>query len=48
MISDDTADYYCPLCAQSAADPLRCRACGSIICARCGTPLELVDELGIG
>ena len=39
---------YCPNCAQEVKDPLTCGDCGSIICRRCGTPLESPDELGIG
>jgi hypothetical protein len=29
-------------------DPLACGDCSAIICRQCGTPLERVDELGIG
>ena len=43
-----TAEYYCPKCAQSVPDPLVCGDCLSLICRTCGTPLERVDELGIG
>jgi len=39
---------YCPRCAQEVSDPLTCGDCASIICRRCGTPLESPDELGIG
>jgi len=39
---------YCPNCAQEVADPLICGDCSSVICRRCGTPLENPDELGIG
>jgi len=39
---------YCPNCAQEVPNPLTCGDCGSIICPRCGTPLESPDELGIG
>jgi hypothetical protein len=45
---DDATEFYCPRCQQLAADPLMCGDCASIICRRCGTPLERVDELGIG
>jgi len=31
-----------------ASDPLVCGDCASIICRRCGMPLEKIDELGIG
>jgi hypothetical protein len=41
-------EYYCPRCEQPVADPLACGDCSAIICRRCGTPLERVDELGIG
>jgi hypothetical protein len=39
---------YCPNCAKEVNDPLTCGDCSSIICRRCGTPLESSDELGIG
>ncbi len=39
---------YCPKCSQEVADPLVCGDCGAVICRRCGTPLENVDDLGIG
>jgi hypothetical protein len=48
MADDPTTEFYCPRCAQPAPDPLVCGDCASIICRRCGTPLERVDELGIG
>ena len=40
--------FYCPNCAEIATDPLTCGDCSSVICRRCGTALELSDELGIG
>jgi DNA-directed RNA polymerase subunit RPC12/RpoP len=43
-----STDYYCPRCQQPVSDPLACGDCASLICRRCGTPLERVDELGIG
>jgi len=43
-----STDYYCPRCRQPVSDPLACGDCASLICRRCGTPLEQVDELGIG
>jgi hypothetical protein len=46
--TDTTSDYYCPKCDKAVADPLVCGDCASIICRRCGTPLERVDDLGIG
>ncbi len=39
---------YCPTCDREVTDPLVCGDCAAIICRRCGTPLEKVDELGIG
>ena len=41
-------DLYCPRCQKPVKDPLTCGDCLSIICRQCGTPLEQVDELGIG
>jgi hypothetical protein len=42
------AAFYCPVCAVEISDPLTCGDCSSIICRRCGTPLESPDELGMG
>ncbi len=42
------AEFYCPTCAQPVADPLVCGDCHALICRQCGTPLERIDELGIG
>jgi hypothetical protein len=39
---------YCPVCKAEVLDPLVCGDCGAVICRRCGTPLEKIDELGIG
>ncbi len=39
---------YCPKCDREAPDPLVCGDCAAVICRVCGTPLEKVDELGIG
>ncbi len=39
---------YCPVCAKEVQDPLTCGDCSSVICRRCGTPLESSDELGMG
>jgi hypothetical protein len=39
---------YCPLCGVEVQEPLVCGDCGAVICRKCGTPLEKVDELGIG
>ena len=41
-------DLYCPKCNLPIPDPLVCRDCTAVICRRCGTPLERVDDLGIG
>ena len=41
-------EFYCPQCRQPVADPLVCGDCASLICRRCGSPLERVDDLGIG
>jgi hypothetical protein len=42
------AEFYCPRCASPVANPLSCGDCGSLICRICGTPLERIDDLGIG
>jgi hypothetical protein len=42
------ADFYCPTCNGPVDDPLRCGDCSALICRKCGTPLEKIDELGIG
>ena len=42
------AEYYCPKCDAPVSDPLVCGDCASIICRRCGTSLERIDDLGIG
>jgi primosomal protein N' len=39
---------YCPNCGENVPQPLVCGDCGAVICRKCGTPLEEVDELGIG
>ena len=38
---------YCPNCAAETR-PVVCGDCRAVICAECGTPLERVDDLGIG
>jgi len=43
-----SATFYCPTCAREVADPLVCGDCHAVICRVCGTPLERIDELGIG
>jgi hypothetical protein len=40
--------FYCPICAVEVSDPLTCGDCSTIICRRCGTPLENSDELAMG
>lgn len=45
---EKNVEFYCPRCQVGVDDPLVCGDCTSIICRRCGTPLEQVDELGIG
>jgi hypothetical protein len=47
-MSSPTAEYYCPRCQQPVDKPLLCGDCASLICRECGTPLERIDELGIG
>jgi len=46
--SGESAEFYCPTCARPVADPLLCGDCHALICRICGTPLEKIDELGIG
>jgi hypothetical protein len=41
-------EFYCPNCARAVTDPLVCGDCRAVICRVCGTPLERIDELGIG
>jgi len=42
------ADFYCTKCQEPVSDPLVCGDCTALICRRCGTPLERIDDLGIG
>jgi hypothetical protein len=44
----ESEPLYCPTCEREVDDPLVCGDCAAVICRRCGTPLEKVDELGIG
>ncbi|HLH00866.1 MAG TPA: hypothetical protein VKX49_31460 [Bryobacteraceae bacterium] len=44
----DSDEFYCPKCQTPVSDPLVCGDCAALICRRCGTPLERVDDLGIG
>ena len=48
MEETTATDFYCPRCQQPVRDPLVCGDCASLICRHCGTPLEKIDELGIG
>jgi predicted RNA-binding Zn-ribbon protein involved in translation (DUF1610 family) len=41
-------EFYCPKCGREVGDPLVCGDCSAVICRVCGTPLERIDELGIG
>ena len=41
-------EFYCPKCEKPVSDPLVCGDCTALICRVCGTPLERVDDLGIG
>ena len=41
-------EFYCPKCRGAVLKPLACGDCGSLICRECGTPLERLDDLGIG
>ena len=47
-IEQKDAEMYCASCNLPVADPLVCGDCTAVICRRCGTPLERIDELGIG
>jgi len=42
------ADFYCPACAKPISVPLVCGDCHALICRDCGTPVERIDDLGIG
>jgi hypothetical protein len=44
----ETESFYCPNCKIEVEDPLVCGDCAAVICRRCGTPLEKIDELGVG
>jgi hypothetical protein len=46
--TEKPVEFYCPRCNMPVPDPLVCGDCSAVICRRCGTPLERVDELGIG
>jgi hypothetical protein len=42
------ADFYCPKCRCAEPNPLVCGDCMALLCRQCGTPLEKIDDLGIG
>jgi hypothetical protein len=42
------AEFYCPKCGRQVERPLVCGDCLAVICRECGSPLERVDDLGIG
>ncbi|MGB7591215.1 MAG: hypothetical protein WCD04_16430 [Terriglobia bacterium] len=44
----ESQPLYCPICGEDVPEPLVCGDCAAVICRKCGTPLEKVDELGIG
>jgi uncharacterized paraquat-inducible protein A len=46
--AEERETLYCPECQREVDDPLVCGDCAAVICRRCGTPLEKVDELGVG
>jgi primosomal protein N' len=45
---EEREPLFCPTCEVEALQPLVCGDCGAVICRQCGTPLEKIDELGIG
>lgn len=47
-MSERRADCYCPECRLGGIATLRCPACGSEVCARCGEIAESASELGFG
>ena len=46
--SSDNVEFYCPHCQYPSGGSAVCGDCGSLICRKCGTPLERISELGIG
>ncbi len=44
----EKAPFYCPTCDREVDDPLVCGDCAAILCRRCGSVLEKIDELGMG
>jgi len=41
-------ELYCVRCRKQVEKPLQCGDCLALICRECGTPLEELDELGMG
>jgi hypothetical protein len=41
-------ELYCPTCREAVSDPLVCGDCHAVICRKCGTPLEKIDEMATG
>jgi hypothetical protein len=48
MGEEPAPDFFCPKCGREVSDPLICGDCLAVICRVCGTPLEKIEELGIG
>ncbi|MEP6538859.1 MAG: hypothetical protein ABJF23_26225 [Bryobacteraceae bacterium] len=48
LLKSTEVEFYCPACSRPVPDPLQCGDCTAIICRECGSPLERIDELGIG
>ena len=46
--TEDNEVLYCPNCEAAIDNPLVCGDCAAVICRMCGTPLEKMDELGMG
>jgi len=46
--TEGTETLYCPNCETEIDKPLVCGDCAAVICRMCGTPLEKMDELGMG
>lgn len=46
--SETKVEFYCPKCGSPEPDPLVCGDCTALLCRRCGTPVEKIDDLGIG
>jgi hypothetical protein len=46
--ASDIPPLYCPKCAKEVDEPLVCGDCSAVICKRCGSPLEVAEDLGMG